>query len=235
MKKRDEMSKAVCGGYLNERPAPAFGSVGSHSYVRSLLKAMQAREIPAGESGLWQIRKRDVPAYLMLDAGPAWQPCTELLRWTTKSIYQGERELVMADHWHECKTHLEFILKAKGDVLITGLGLGCVVRGLIAHRQTTSITVIERDKAVLRLVGRYLPTRVKLIHADVRDWMTSSYEQYDYAWHDLCQDPDLEDRHLQVTHAEVMYGLEKRIRHQGAWKFPRSFRRIFEAKGLGLQ
>jgi hypothetical protein len=36
----------------------------------------------------------------------------------------------MNDFPQELKKHLDFVLRARGRVLVTGLGLGCVVRGL---------------------------------------------------------------------------------------------------------
>lgn len=221
-----------CGGNIEEIP-PIEAKF--PAYIRYLLRAMQATTIPAKTDGLWEVRKHDVPAYLMLRSGKEWQPCTELFRCTAETLHLETGELVMTDHWLECSTHLEFILKSSGRVLVTGLGLGCVVRGLLAHRKTSSITVIERDTAVIKLVSPHIPMSVNIIHADVRDWIETNEEHYDYAWHDLWSDPDKEEPNLQVVHAEILSKLRNRVRHQGAWKFPRMFRTLFERNGGGLK
>lgn len=222
-----------CGGWQEEMPPPDHVRFSS-DYIRHLLRAMQASNIPAGTHGLWEVRKRNVPAYLMLCKGAEYVPCTELFRSTLATLNQDHGELVMVDHWIECKTHLEFILKAKGRILITGLGLGCVVRGLVSHGKATSITVIERDQSVIKLVGSWMPPTIQIIHADIRDWAKSNREKYDYAWHDLWSDKDTEEPHLQAIHAEIIFALSDYIRYQGAWKLPRFFRRVLEDIGKGL-
>lgn len=220
------------GGWISEAPHQKREFKPSY---RQIMREMRATDVPEGTSGNWEIRKRDHPAWMMLERGKAPALGTVLLCMTRETLNHDHGEVVMVDHAVELKTHLEFIAVARGRVLITGLGLGCVVRGALQNPRVEKITVVERDRHVLKLVGPYLPPEVRIIEADVRDWIEHSDETFDYAWHDLWRDVERGDPHLHIMHSEVMMKLRKRVKHQGAWKFPRRNRRGWERQGYGLQ
>jgi hypothetical protein len=201
----------------------------------ALLKAARADSIPDGESGLWTVKKVVLAQNLLtrrqgklveLAAGTY----TKLLAGTSGSLMQGG-EVVMEDTPYELRTHLDFMLRARGRVLITGLGLGCVVRGCLANPNVEHVVCIERSKDVLKLVGPHMPKkRLTIILADALKWVPQhAGDQFDCAWHDLWTNEDQGEPHLQVWHSHLLASLAGQVAFQGAWAFPRSQRRAWNA------
>jgi hypothetical protein len=100
---------------------------------------------------------------------------------------------VMSDTPAEILEHGHALLRARGRVLITGLGLGCLPHALLTKPDVTSIDIIEIDPQVIRLTGKYLrDPRVTIHQGSAVDplaiptlaeaWTTQGW---DYAWHDI--------------------------------------------------
>jgi hypothetical protein len=212
--------------------------------IDSILTAMKADCVPVGVSGLWCVKKARINEPIThwefaarnsfndsytCDPPPPGK-YTYLLRWTEATLHKSYGELVMNDFPGELKKHLQFIMVARGRVLVTGLGLGCVVRGLLARGRVDSIDVIERDADVLKLCAASVEhPKVTIHHADAREWEPDG--KYDFAWHDLWSDPDKDEPNLHVTHMELMARFIKKIPRQGAWAMPRKyFRRLPELR-----
>lgn len=202
---------------------------------QAILNAASATGIPSGESGLWTINKFDVAKRALMKRGEQFVVVvpgtyTQLLVATAKSLMHGG-ELVMTDCLPELNKHMIFMLRATGTVLIGGLGLGCVTRGCLANPRVTSVTVLERDKDVLRLVAPHMPAdpRLKIIHAEAEQWVNESDAKFDCAWTDLWTDEERGEEHLQVKHSKVMASLHGRVKFQGAWEFPRAQRRRWKS------
>ena len=192
-------------------------------HIKKILLAMRADAVSVGKYGLWEVVHHDYPRYLTFGYGF----CTGLYHITEASLHLGHGEMVMIDHVIELRKHLEFILKASGNVLVTGLGLGCVIRGLGVNEKVDRITVIERDSTIIKIAGHLLPSNTKVIHGDALSWAKRNTEKFDFAWHDLWSNPDHKERCLQVNHAELMSMLKHNVGRQGAWAFPRYFKRKF--------
>lgn len=60
--------------------------------------------------------------------------------------------LMMSDTPMEKRTSSNFMLNAKGDVLICGLGIGLVIMPLLNNKEIKSITVIEKYQDVIDCV-----------------------------------------------------------------------------------
>lgn len=197
------------------------------------MEACRAEAIPAGEKGLWRVKKLTVTQSMSvrrIDRKRAIVPpgrYTQLFRWTQETAHLIG-ELVMHDFPDELVTHLNFMLKARGHVLITGLGLGCCARGALANPAVKTVTIIERDPDVLHLVRPYMPVtpRLEIIQADALEWAAQNTREFDWAWHDLWSDPDKGEQALQVSHAELLVRMAERVKNQGAWQLPRLFRRL---------
>src|SRR6185369_8969082 len=108
-----------------------------------------------------------------------WKPVTlpaaryTYLRFLTDKTLYSEHPgaVVMEDTPFELRTHLGFVMRAHGRVLITGLGLGCVIRGLLENPKVEHVTCIENSKDVLKLVAPYMPTeRLEIVEADALEW-----------------------------------------------------------------
>lgn len=213
--------------------------------VSSIFNAMRADCIPAGDHGVWEVKRSNISQkdseytrYLALKGLSKFVApgsYTWLFRWTLATLNQEHGEVVMNDFEPELRKHLRFIQRARGRVLVTGLGLGCVVRGLLACGKVESIDVIERDESVIRLCecGVRDP-RVTLHHMDAHELKHGALPGrcWDFAWHDLWNDEDAGEPHLQLIHYNIMNRLIKRVKKQGAWALPRRFTRRIEEFSL---
>jgi len=205
-----------------------------------ILSAMRADSIPAGDAGLWFVRKRVISGEdafkIAIKHGRECCPgsYTFLYRLTNDSLMNSAfpGEVVMNDMPCELRTHLDFCMKAKGKILVGGLGLGCVVRGLLVNDNVTSIDVIERDKNVIKLCGDSIAHPKVTIH-----WGDAWEDEiaggpWDKIWWDLWSDKDNDEPALSLVHMRLIHKFRKRCKKQGAWAFPRKYRRSLRAKGV---
>ena len=89
----------------------------------------------------------------------------------------------------------------------------------------------SHDKDILAMVGPDFASqeRVTLHHGDALTFPLPSRLTWDYAWHDLfCK-----EGHLQILHARVLLRYQDVCRHQGAWGFPRCFKRTWDSALVG--
>jgi hypothetical protein len=204
--------------------------------VATIIERMRATFIPEGSAGLWRVERLQITPVTCdmikrvekREAVPG--PLCLLRRYTDSTLYTGG-EVVMDDSPHELKKHLNFVLRARGRVLVTGLGLGCVVRGLLARPAVQHVDVVERSQDVIDLVGPYMPAsrRLAIHHADAFEFLRNPASDWDCAWHDIWTDTDAGEPSLQLAHALLQLQLHGRVRWQGAWAFPRHFRRAYRS------
>lgn len=73
--------------------------------------------------------------------------------------------------------------------LLAGLGLGCLMKGILTFNPDAEIEVIEHDVAVIQAVGPYfaLYPNVKIHMGDVLDPQWSQDRYWDYAYIDCWQ------------------------------------------------
>jgi hypothetical protein len=170
--------------------------------------------------GLWTIERRLASQSILGEFDQVgWPEYTLLRRVSARTLHlEGAGEVVMEDSRRELSRHLPIWLAAYGRVLVSGLGLGCVVRGLLASDEVAHIDVVEIDKDILRVVGAEFSgcARVSLHHGDA---LTIDLPgKWYFAWHDLWTDGD---EHLQILHAKLIKRYWGRASVQGAWQFPR--------------
>lgn len=202
-----------------------------------MLWAAKAHGIPCQTRGLWTIANQTVPQPGFWDSHhhtkqALWQEpgeYTGLWHLTEATLHQPPGECVMHDRLCELNTHLNFMLRAHGHVLITGLGLGCVVRGTLLNPKVESITVVERDKDIIQMVWPHMPQdpRLTLEHSCAIEFCKKTDRRFDTAWHDLWNNADKGEPHLAVIHANTIANLAGKVKQQGAWAFPRRFKRLW--------
>jgi len=187
-------------------------------------------EIPEPiKHGRWTMWQRDTPDVLKRLAEERGMPVKD--RQTLLSVlnYAGlhleHGEIVMDDSPHELKRHLEFMRTAKGRVLKTGLGLGCVVRGLLTKPDVEHIDVVEIEPWIAEVIGREFENNPKVsVHvADAHVWDYGD-SKWDYIWHDI-HNNDESGPELSVQHASLMKRFMGDAGKQGAWAFPREAKR----------
>jgi hypothetical protein len=205
----------------------------------NILAAMKADGIPEGWSGRWFVKKLIIPKALSGTRNEKQETVlpgiyTFLRCLTDATLYNDQPgEVVMEDTPFELRTHLGFILRARGKVLVTGLGLGCVVRGLLANPAVEHVTCIENSRDVLALVSPHMPKeKLTLIHADALEWTANNLEKFDCAWHDLWTNPEQGEPHLDIWHARLILNCRDTVKRQGAWAFERTFKRQLKQHGL---
>ena len=75
--------------------------------------------------------------------------------------------LLMSDSPNELVMMNDFVRKARGRVLIGGLGLGLVTRLVAAKPNVASVTVVEISEDVIALSGKGLGPKVQVVRADL--------------------------------------------------------------------
>lgn len=209
---------------------------------KDYLAAMKADMIPEGWSGLWYVSRfyvtkntptiRDKKAVIV----PPGQ-YTFLRRLTDDTIYQEiPGEVVMEDSEEELRTHLDFVMNVSGRVLVTGLGLGCVIRGLLANPLVKHITVIEKSTDVLKLVAPSFMAlnddRLEIVEADALQWTVKNTDHFDYGWHDLWTDRAAGEPHLDDWHTKLLMNCRATVKNQGAWAFDERLKTILVKSGF---
>lgn len=204
------------------------------------LTAMKADAIPSGWSGLWFVHKLHLDKNVIterhgkvayLQAGTY----TYLRCLTDSTLYDKQPgAVVMEDTPYELMTHLGFAMRAYGRVLVTGLGLGCVVRGLLQNSKVEHVTVIENSKDVLKLVAPHMPAtdRLTIIEADALEWCFENREKFDCAWHDLWTNRDRGEPHLDKWHTKLFVYCKRYAKHQGAWAYNRDLKNSLLRRGF---
>lgn len=93
----------------------------------------------------------------------------------------GFQELAQMDEVVQSK-------KIGGHVLIGGLGLG-VIATLLNHKpNVTSVTVVERNKSLIKLIQPFLDPNIKIVHRDLFSFLkTMTKDQFDSAYFDIWQ------------------------------------------------
>lgn len=137
--------------------------------------------LPEGESGTWKVERFEVSESdaQIHNIRAAFNPAGGGIKPGTYTQLTRNGTVVMSDTPSEIQDHLRFIDRAKGRVLITGLGLG----------EVTHVTVIEKSPDVIRLVAPTLLERfggrLEIIEADAYTWKPPKGARWDYAWHDV--------------------------------------------------
>lgn len=210
---------------LSQRKRRQLEYAATNAPTDRYLSAAAAKWIPAAERGLWYIRK------IRIGWSPYFTPgdFTTLHRWTDSTIHLKDGETVMTDTLVELSKHLEAAMRARGKVLVTGLGLGCVLRMLQANPNVEQITLVEISQDVIDLVWPYTShDRVELIHADAGNFLSKTDRTWDVAWHDIWTDTGRGEPHLKVAHLQLMAACSEKVQRQGAWAFPRHMQRAVE-------
>ena len=135
-------------------------------------------------------------------------------------------EIVMEDSRPELCRHLSIWKAARGRVLISGLGLGCVVRGLLTKPSVEHIDVVELDPWIIEVIGPEFAgdPRVTIHQGDALTFEWPADARWDFAWHDIVA--NAKEVHLQKLHTELIVKFVDRVKLQGAWNWPREFRKL---------
>lgn len=106
----------------------------------------------------------------------------------TRLMRDGDT-MVMSDTPAEIRDHRKFIDKAKGRVLIHGLGIGMCARAILLNPKVEHVLVVEKSEDVLELVAPTLREqfgdRIEFKRGDAFRWRPKPDMKWDMAWHDI--------------------------------------------------
>jgi len=134
-------------------------------------------------------------------------------------LLQG-RTIWMSDTPNEIHTNREFMSKAKGDVLVGGLGMGITLMPLLENPAVTSITVVEKNKDVIELWKRSTAnldvSKVTVEQGDIFTWGEPKKKDLYYdtiyfdIWPTVCAD--------WWPHMKTLHRTYKHFLRNGGWK-----------------
>lgn len=196
-------------------------------------------DVPEGACGAWRIERFEITeqeaAFSRVRA--ALGRSRELVDAGIYTKLVGPTGLFMSDTPTEISDHLGFIYRAKGRVLIHGLGLGMAAAACLRKPEVTHVTVIEKAQEVIDLVGPWLACvaageplatlrddvaarlarseihapRLSVLCDDAFTWKPPRGERWDVVWHDVWQD-------LSPDNLPEMHRLHRRFGRRCGWQ-----------------
>lgn len=110
-------------------------------------------------------------------------------------LYQDNKEWMMAVP-SESSTNDPYALKAKGNVVTFGLGIGYFTYMALLNKNVKSITVIEKSKEVIGLFNTIKDQfinndKIKIVNGDAFDYFNKDYlDNFDYIYVDIWRSSD---------------------------------------------
>ena len=105
-------------------------------------------------------------------------------------------EIWMSLNPNEIKTMEPYINKAKGHVLVLGLGMGYVAYMMANKKEVKDVTIIEKDSNVINIFNNLLwpsfnnKEKIKIINDDAINYLKQKQNRYDYIFADIWHSPD---------------------------------------------
>ena len=170
--------------------------------------------VPDGVSGKWSVstftvEKEELSQMLSMMKYGRGVPAG-----TYKRLMRGGAT-IMSNTPDEISDFLGFLYKAKGSILINGLGLGVTLKALAEKPEVTDITVIENSEDVIKLVAPYYTDpKITIIQADAFTWNPPKGKIYDCVWHDIW-DNICADNLPEMTKLHRKYA--RRSKYQESW------------------
>ena len=106
------------------------------------------------------------------------------------------KEIWMSLNPNEIKTMEPYIAKAKGQVLVLGLGMGYVAFMMAMKKEVKSVTIIEKDQNVINIFNNLIwpnfknKDKIQIINDDAIGYLRRKHNIYDYIFADLWHSPD---------------------------------------------
>lgn len=144
--------------------------------------------VPEGISGNWRVEKFEVSKEEAEFANMRAMFSSDRGRFIAPGTYTRLKrgpQLVMSDTPAEMRDARLFLRKARGNVLVNGLGLGCVVQCLLTKENVKAVTVNEISNDVISMVAPHIKDpRLTVNHADAFIWKPNG-TRFNAVWHDI--------------------------------------------------
>jgi spermidine synthase len=142
--------------------------------------------VPVGKLGRAEIKHHTVST---MEAWQAARHGQRSLAGEQVAQLYVDGKLVMSDSVMERVSNFEVCHKAKGDVLVAGLGVGMILKPLLTNPLVTSVTVIEECQDVIDLVAPYYAhPKLKVAQGDIYKWRPARGVKYDAIYFDVWAD-----------------------------------------------
>ena len=180
-----------------------------------LAAARMPPEIPEAKRGLWSFWR--VPCSAAEDRVRVGGDVMAILgRVSMLTLHQDAYETVMEDSLPELRRHAPIFRHGYGRVLVSGLGLGCVVRGLLTKPEVEHIDVVEIDPWIVEHFGAQFVgnPRVTIHLGNALEFFWDDGVRWDCAWHDIhC----VKGNSLALLHVRLVARFYDRCTRQGFW------------------
>lgn len=146
--------------------------------------------VPNGVCGNWRVESfivsADASEATKFRAAITGRPGEYVPKGDYKRLRRGS-VTIMSNTPMEANTNREFVQRAQGNVLISGLGLGLVLNAILKKPEITLVTVIEKYAEVITLVWPSFESdpRCHIVHADALEYRPPRGAYYDAVWHDI--------------------------------------------------
>ncbi len=124
--------------------------------------------------------------------------------------------LVMSDTRMERMTNGTVVYRARGHVLIAGLGLGMILHPILAKPEVTRVTVLEKHQDVIDLVTPTIPDptgKLEILQADVFAWKPPAGTKFDVQYFDIWPGMNIE----YLAEMARLHRRYARYKAEGAW------------------
>jgi spermidine synthase len=177
-------------------------------------------DVKDGKSGVWEVKTFEISEdeAKMFNLRSLFQHgCREIKAGSYKKLTRNGK-IIMSNTPAEIRDHSLFIHYAKqgGHILINGLGLGVALKAILESDKVKSVTVIEKSKDVIALVGDHYKSdkRVSIINDDAFAFKPPKGQRYNVVWHDIWDDI-CSDNLPEMTKLHRKYG--RRTDWQDSW------------------
>ncbi len=180
------------------------------------MKISNSQLPPDGKSGNWSIETFEVTKQEsdLSRIRSIFRPLEAVEAGHYKRLVRSG-EVIMSNTQMELRTNSAIMHRAKGHVLINGLGLGVVLAHILSKPEVESVTVIEKSEDVIKLTApHFKDKRLTVIHADAYDYKPEPKKRFAAVWHDIWDDI-CSDNLASMTKLKRKYG--RRTDWQGCW------------------
>ena len=176
-------------------------------------------DVPNGTSGVWS-----VSTFTVSKEDEKWEMVRSVAscsrRYTPAGTYKALKRggvIIMSNTPDEIRDHRYFFSRAKGKVLINGLGLGVALKAILNKLNESGapavelVHVVEKSEDVLKLVRPTYESdkRVSFIHEDALEYKPTL--RYDVVWHDIFDD-------ICADNLPIMHKLHRKYGGKTEWQ-----------------
>ena len=146
-------------------------------------------EIPDGKSGPWEVSTFDVTEddIKFENMRAMFKPGCRTMRAGKYKRITRNGSVIMSNTPAEIDDYRHFVRRATGNVLINGLGLGCVLADVLNKDDVSTVDVVELEPDVIDLTGAYFKKdyRLRIYNANAYDFNPIKGTHYNAVWHDI--------------------------------------------------